>query len=257
MARGDAGPEGTAKGRRRMSRTGRLTPDVREIVEELEEFLDYSDASGRQPCAARCGVYAFFDYDDEPIYVGQTYEQLRVRIRRHLTNQRTDAVAMHVLDPMEVARVQVWPFWDLENEIDADRRKILDRAESTVYRSLLEAAHEPRLLNEKIPAPAEDVELPESYSGRIIPQGSAERLGHPDERIARRASTIANLAQVIKERDVSLGLRETLITQAQRLERLAQRRYEQVRGETSPTAQANETVGSDSQDENEAPTESN
>jgi excinuclease UvrABC nuclease subunit len=46
------------------------------------------------------GVYAFFDYDGEPIYIGQTKEQLRTRIRRHLTNQRTDAVAMSVLDPL-------------------------------------------------------------------------------------------------------------------------------------------------------------
>jgi len=48
------------------------------------------------------GVYAFYDYDGEPIYVGQTKEKLGTRIRRHLTNQRTDAVAMNVLDPFEV-----------------------------------------------------------------------------------------------------------------------------------------------------------
>ena len=55
------------------------------------------------------GVYAFFDYDGEPIYVGQTNEKLRTRIRRHLTNQRTDAVAMSVLDPFEVFEIEVWP----------------------------------------------------------------------------------------------------------------------------------------------------
>jgi hypothetical protein len=55
------------------------------------------------------GVYAFFDYDGEPIYVGQTNERLRTRIRRHLTNQRTDAVAMKVLDPFEVYEIEVWP----------------------------------------------------------------------------------------------------------------------------------------------------
>src|SRR5687767_9208902 len=51
--------------------------------------------------AVKWGVYAFFDYDDEPIYVGQTNESLGARIGRHLTNQRTDAVAMGVLDPLE------------------------------------------------------------------------------------------------------------------------------------------------------------
>ena len=62
----------------------------------------------------RWGVYAFFDYDGEPIYVGQTNEQLRTRIRRHLTNQRTDAVAMSVLDPFEVFEIEVWPLPQFE-----------------------------------------------------------------------------------------------------------------------------------------------
>jgi hypothetical protein len=43
-------------------------------------------------------------------------------------------------------------------------------------------------------------------------------------RIARRASTIASLARVISERKVSRGLRQTLLTQARRLERLAAER---------------------------------
>ena len=35
------------------------------------------------------GVYIFYDYDQEPIYVGQTNEKVSGRISRHLTNQRT------------------------------------------------------------------------------------------------------------------------------------------------------------------------
>ena len=62
----------------------------------------------------RWGVYAFFDYDGEPIYVGQTNERVRTRIRRHLTNQRTDAVAMSVLDPFEVFEIEVWPLPHLQ-----------------------------------------------------------------------------------------------------------------------------------------------
>ncbi|MDE3051298.1 MAG: GIY-YIG nuclease family protein, partial [Nitrospirota bacterium] len=54
-------------------------------------------------------MYAFYDYDGEPIYVGQTEEKLSGRVSRHLTNQRTDAVAMNVLDPFEVAYIEVWP----------------------------------------------------------------------------------------------------------------------------------------------------
>ena len=106
---------------RRLHRDHRLTQDIRAIIHKLEEFLNTQDTQGRRVCAAKCGVYAFYDYDAEPIYVGQTYERLSSRIRRHLTNQRTDAVAMHVLDPLEVARVEVWPLWELENASVAEQ----------------------------------------------------------------------------------------------------------------------------------------
>src|SRR4051794_28472077 len=92
-----------------------LPPDIRARVRELSRFLATADVEGRVVGTARCGVYAFFDFDGEPIYVGQTTERVSTRIRRHLTNQRTDAVAMHVLDPLEVAEVEVWPFWQFQN----------------------------------------------------------------------------------------------------------------------------------------------
>jgi hypothetical protein len=86
----------------------------------------------------RWGVYAFFDYDGEPIYVGQTNERLRTRIRRHLTNQRTDAVAMSVLDPFEVFEIEVWPLLEYQesdrsdltarHHLDALERLITDQA---------------------------------------------------------------------------------------------------------------------------------
>lgn len=215
-----------------MSRDDRVTPDVRAVIARLEEFLDTRDDLNRLVCASKCGVYAFFDYDGEPIYVGQTYEELRVRIRRHLTNQRTDAVAMHVLDPLEVARVEVWPFWEAESASQSEKRRILAQAEYTVFRKLTEEAKVSRLLNEKAPAPTEELELPPSWSGFIVPDDVRSRLGHSDERIARRAGTIANLAQVVRERDVSIGLRQTLLTQADRLQHLARRRLEEVAGST-------------------------
>lgn len=54
-------------------------------------------------------MYAFFDYDGEPIYVGQTIEVLRGRVGRHLTGRRLDAVGKFVLDPFEVLELEVWP----------------------------------------------------------------------------------------------------------------------------------------------------
>ena len=113
-------------------------PEVTELYDGLTRLLDIEDALGRKVGDCTRGVYLFIDFDGEPIYVGQTVEKMRSRIRRHLTNQRTDAVAMSVLDPFEVAEIEMWPFWDLEALSNGESKEILDRAEFTVYCMALE-----------------------------------------------------------------------------------------------------------------------
>lgn len=234
-------------------RRSTLPPDVLAIYARLSEFYEHRDEQGRAWCNALCGVYAFFDYDGEPIYVGQTIEQLRKRIGRHLTNQRTDAVAMNVLDPLEVAEIEVWPFWDLEAAGPNSRTaKLLDRdaarqaiaaAEYTVYQQVKQVSPIGAVLNEVVPPETDLVELPPSHRAPIIPDDIRARLGHKDTRIAQRADTIARLAKVMTRRDVSLGLRHTLIVQATRLQRLAQDRYSEVHGQTPSTEVLEETTG--------------
>lgn len=206
---------------------GRVSPEVEMIREGIDSFLNLVDEHGRRVCDAKFGIYAFYDYDDEPIYVGQTREQLRTRIRRHLTNQRTDAVAMNVLDPFEVASIEVWPFWDLVDE-DPKSIETLNRAEYTVYKRLLAESKFGAVLNEKPPKPTETIELPPSYARRIIPDDLYYLRSHPDVRIARRASTLAQLAKVVSERSVSMGLRRVLVIQARRLEYLARERLREL-----------------------------
>jgi len=82
------------------------------------------------------------------------------------------------------------------------------------------------VLNEKPPRATPAVALPKCYRQRIIPDDIFPHRKHPDVRLARRANTIASLARVISERKVSKGLRQTLLTQARRLERLAKERLE-------------------------------
>jgi len=207
--------------------------EVAAIRAEISGFMSCKADNGHSIGSCKCGIYAFYDYENEPIYVGQTVESLRSRIGRHLTNQRTDAVAMNVLDPFEVAWIEVWPYFDLD--ID-ERKATLDAAEYTVFLKVLEASALGAVLNEGDIQPAAQVILPKSYKQRIIPEAVFELRNHPDIRTARRAATIARLAQVISERDVSLGLRRTLLTQAQRLERLAKMRLDQFigSGETYP-----------------------
>ena len=79
------------------------------------DFVDPDTTESRKIGSFRWGVYAFFDYDGEPIYVGQTKESVSGRVGRHLTGQRTDAVAKSVLDPLEVKEIQIWPLPQFQN----------------------------------------------------------------------------------------------------------------------------------------------
>lgn len=204
--------------------------DIEAIRKGIDAALNTPDAEGRRVGDAKYGVYAFYDYDEEPIYVGSTVEKMRTRIRRHLTNQRTDAVAMNVLDVLEVAYVELWPFFDLEGD-KAEIARVVGQAEYTVFQKVLAESAFSAVLNEKDIAPTALGSLPPSVRVKIVPDDVYERLKHPDVRIARRASTIASLSRVISERNVSKGLRRTLVTQARRLERLARERLEEIGGE--------------------------
>lgn len=230
----------------------RVPHDVALIRQEIQRFLNSKDKEGRTPCNCRCGVYVFYDYDGEPIYVGQSEERLRTRIRRHLTNQRTDAVAMNVLDPFEVADVEVYPLHELESALPREskkalaerRRAVLGAAEYAVFQSVLKASALGAVLNEKDIAKSRlKISLPPPFRGRIIPDSLFEERKHADVRIARRASTVAALARVISEREVSSGLRRTLLTQARRLERLAAQRFAEI-DTAPPVEKAGEETGS-------------
>lgn len=219
--------------------------ETNELRAGLAAFLDTrfeQDPSGARPFVGnyRWGVYAFFDYDGEPIYVGQTNEQLRTRIRRHLTNQRTDAVAMSVLDPFEVFEIEVWPLPQFQEVGPKDKlrappaRACLDALERRITAQEIARSRFKAILNEKDPPPGDlVVDAPPSFRGRIVSDRVHELRAHPDYRIARRALILSRLAQVISERQVKGGLRRVLLTQAKRLEWLSARRYEATGGGAS------------------------
>jgi hypothetical protein len=208
-----------------MPRIG-VPSDVAAIRTSLASALNTLCSNGMKVGDAKFGAYAFYDYDGEPIYVGQTSERLRVRVRRHLTNHRTDAVAMNVLDPFEVFEIELWPLWEFQDMTPSDAAASLNAIEYSVFQRLLRASSFNAVLNEKDMVQTEIIsELPASIRICIVPEELWEIRKHPDVRLARRAATIASLAKVISERDVSPGLRRTLRTQAQRLERLSSERF--------------------------------
>jgi len=202
------------------------------------DFNDPISGATRRVGNFRWGVYIFYDYDGEPIYVGQTNEMLRTRIRRHLTNQRTDAVAMSVLDPFEVYEIEVYPLPQFQNISSAADRAVarvhLNALEYAVYSKAIEGSQFKAILNEKDPpAPTVDIDIPQSFRMGVVSNEVAKIRSHPDFRIARRALIISRLAQVISERKVQGGLRRVLLTQAKRLQWLADRRYQALGGAES------------------------
>lgn len=224
--------------------------DVRDFRRLLEAALSDVDSTGRSRGSAVWGVYAFYDYEGEPIYVGQTKERLSYRIRRHLTNQRSDAVAMRILDVFEVAEVELWPLWLLDGRStsDPDAKKLLDAYEYSAYRQAINASKYRAILNEKIPPVSPEINLPPSKRFSLITDRIREERDHPDVRIARRAETLSRLAAVAHERgEVSAGLRRVIVIQAVRVAHLAATRLAYVEGWPEPPADAiqlNQLIGS-------------
>lgn len=235
----------------RSDRTRRPPFETEDLRRNLAAFLD-TEFLGKKIGNFKFGAYAFYDYDLEPIYAGQTNELLRTRIRRHLTNQRTDAVAMSVLDPFEVFEIEIWPLPQFDgvtkprdNSNPAKTKAWLEATqhlnslEFSVIQALVAKSEFGAILNEKDAIAAPVIALPKSLRRRVVSEDVHRIRQHPDFRIARRAGTLARLAQVISERQVKHGLRRTLLTQSKRLQWLAQRRVDVLSPADDPVDEDN------------------
>jgi hypothetical protein len=60
------------------------------------------------------GVYALCDLDGVPIYVGQSTDGIKNRVRCHLTSARSDIIANRQIDAWEIAFVQAYPVGDAD-----------------------------------------------------------------------------------------------------------------------------------------------
>lgn len=206
---------------------------VQGFRELLTEALNTTDPASDKKLNACIGVYAFYDYDGEPIYVGQTWENFGTRIGRHLRGQRSDTLAYRILDPFEVAEFELYPVEDLRS--DSEKKAKLDAIEYSVYVNAIKKSKYQAILNEKIPPVSTPVELPASYRFGLVPAGMREDREHPDVRIARRAETLARVAAVAHERgEVSAGLRRVVVIQAVRLADLAAARLAYAEGRARP-----------------------
>ena len=203
-------------------------------------FRTKDPASGKS-LGSCIGVYAFYDFDGEPIYVGQSTRSFSDRIGRHLTGQRSDTLAYRILDPFEVAKMELYPLEFLRNE--PDRGAKVNAVEYSVYLQAISNSKYMAILNEKIPPVAEPVSLPPSYEFNLIPEDMHKERMHPDVRIARRAETLGRVAAVAHERgEVSAGLRRVIVIQAVRLADLAAARLAYAEGRKRPDPAAIDVI---------------
>lgn len=215
------------------------TTFVQGFRQRLTDALATVDAGSGEKLGKCIGSYAFFDYDGEPIYVGQTTEDFGTRIGRHLRGQRSDTLAYRILDPFEVAEMELWPLESARGRPASERRQMIDALEYTVYVRAIEASKYQAILNEKIPPVSQQIDLPQSYRFDLVPEGLREDREHPDVRIARRAETLARVAAVAHERgEVSPGLRRVIVIQAVRLADLAAARLAYAEGRPGPSRDA-------------------
>ena len=63
----------------------------------------------------KIGAYVLCDLDHIPIYVGQSVDGIRARVRRHLTSARSDIIANRQIDVWEIAWVWTYPVQNRED----------------------------------------------------------------------------------------------------------------------------------------------
>jgi len=125
----------------------------------------------------RIGCYVLCDLDQTPVYVGQSVDSIRARVRRHLTSARSDIIANRQIDVWEIA--WVWTY------------RVDDRAEIGALESALFHAFHPRsaLMNGKTPRrPEGDIGAREPFQRvQVMPDAEILEKKDPALRLPRQA----------------------------------------------------------------------
>lgn len=154
------------------------------------------------------GVYALCDLDKVPIYVGQSVNGIRNRVRRHLTSARSDVIANRQLDVWEVAFIWAWPMPGATPEAIRDVEFFLTN----------EFHRNKPLMNGKIPPPPITPPiLPQREEVIILPPEEIEKRKDPLLRLPRQAAHFNNLFSHILEVKDNHELRRALEAHFDRL----------------------------------------
>ncbi len=158
------------------------------------------------------GVYALCDLDGQPIYVGQSVDGIRSRVRRHLTSARSDVIANRQIDVWEVAFVRAWKVEDRAG-IAAMERRVFGHFDAVL--PLMNGAVLADLL--RCDAPPEPDQIVQ-----VIPE--RERLDRltPDRRLARQITQYQLLVDYVLTVKDAPHLRKSLDAHFARLVRYHQ-----------------------------------
>jgi len=152
------------------------------------------------------GVYALCDLDGVPIYVGQSVDGIRARVRRHLTSARSDVIANRQIDVWEIAFVWAWPVGDAA-QIGGLEHAVFNHFDA-----------QQRLMNGKnLAALPEDVSWPEVQKVQVIEEGERQLRLNPSQRLPRQIQQYNLLVDYILNVKDAPHLKRSLDAHFQRL----------------------------------------
>ncbi len=154
----------------------------------------------------KIGVYALCDLDGVPMYVGQSVDGIRSRVRRHLTSARSDIIANRQVDVWEIAYVWAWPVVD-KSDIEPLEAALFQRFDA-----------EKPLMNGKVLSHRLDViQEPEKQMIQVIEEGERLRRLRPDQRLERQIRQYGILVDYIQTVKSAPHLKRALDAHFERL----------------------------------------
>lgn len=132
------------------------------------------------------GVYALCDLDEVPLYVGQSVDGIRTRVRRHLTSARSDVIANRQIDVWEIAYVWAWPVAEVAQVEPLERHLFAE----------FNAASP--LMNGRAMEPGPDAPVvPQRQTVQVIEEGERLKRLDPTQRLPRQIQQYGLLVDYI------------------------------------------------------------
>lgn len=159
------------------------------------------------------GVYALCDLDEVPVYVGQSLDGIRKRVRRHITSARSDIIANRQVDVWEIAYVWAWP---------CESQDAINSLEAFLFHQF--NAQKP-LMNGTIPVHPETLLFPSPEKARIqiMSDEEIDIRRNPSRRLPRQSQFYFQLVDHILNVKDSPELRRSLSAHFDRLSSYHQR----------------------------------